>query len=95
MQLGDKKLVVQLASVGAKSQMYNPNAPTAIQVPGMNVMAQGMGPATEVLCLMNMVTPDELKDDDEYEGNARPSRIRTRPRPLERQLVFIPIWPVV
>lgn len=24
--------------------------------------------ATEVLCLMNMVTPEELKEDEEYEG---------------------------
>jgi len=67
MQLGDKKLVVQLASVGAKSQIYNSAAPVAIQVPGMSLLNAGPGPATEVLCLMNMVVPEELKEDDEYE----------------------------
>lgn len=29
--------------------------------------AVGAGPPTVVLCLMNMVTPDELTDDEEYE----------------------------
>jgi len=65
MQLGEKKLAVQMASIGAK-QMLNPMAPAQVQVPGIN-LAQGAGPATEVLCLMNMVTVDELKEDDEYE----------------------------
>ena len=27
--------------------------------------------ATEVLCLMNMVTKEELEDDEEYEGKMR------------------------
>lgn len=71
MTLGDKKLIVQRASIGAK----NPAATgalgaVAIQVPGLNVGLMGMGgagPPSEVLCLMNMVTPDELKDDEEYE----------------------------
>jgi len=67
MQLGEKKLVVQLASVGAKGQSYNASAPVAIQVPGMGIMSQGSGPATDVLCLMNMVVPEELKEDEEYE----------------------------
>lgn len=67
MQLGEKKLVVQFASVGAKNQMNNPQAPVAIQVPGLSMIGQGPGPATEVLCLMNMVMPEELREDDEYE----------------------------
>lgn len=67
MQLGDKKLVVQLASVGAKGPSYNSAQPVAIQVPGMNLLQQGPGPATEILVLMNMVVPEELKDDEEYE----------------------------
>ena len=29
--------------------------------------AVGAGPPTTVLCLMNMVTPSELVDDEEYE----------------------------
>ena len=27
----------------------------------------GVGPATEILVLMNMVTEEELRDDEEYE----------------------------
>ena len=30
-------------------------------------MVGGSGPATEILVLMNMVTPEELLDDEEYE----------------------------
>jgi len=44
--------------------------PVQIQIPGLNmtqVQAGGTIP-TEVLCLMNMVTPEELEDEDEYEG---------------------------
>lgn len=37
-----------------------------LQIPGLN-LNQGAGPPTEVLCLMNMVTPDELEDEEEYE----------------------------
>lgn len=66
MQLGDKKLVVQRASVGAKNANAMAQAPVQIQVPGLQLQS-GTGPATEVLCLMNMVMPDELKDDEEYE----------------------------
>ena len=70
MQLGDKKLIVQRASVGAKSgPLAQPGAalavPVQIQVPGFQ--ASGLGQPTEVLCLMNMVTPEELVDDDEYD----------------------------
>lgn len=40
-----------------------------LQVPGMmaNSMMQMGGIPTEVLCLMNMVAPEELLDDEEYE----------------------------
>lgn len=66
MQLGDKKLIVQRASVGAKNA--NLAAPVQIQVPGMNQVPMGSsGPATEVLCLMNLVSKDELRDEEEYE----------------------------
>lgn len=64
MQLGDKKLIVQRASVGAKNAQA---APVQLQIPGLN-LTQGSGPATEVLVLMNMVTPEDLEDEDEYEG---------------------------
>lgn len=64
MQLGDKKLIVQRASVGAKNAQVN--APVQVQVPGLT-LASGAGPPTEVLCLLNMVSPEELKDEEEYE----------------------------
>lgn len=39
-----------------------------LQVPGLNSSVTQMGGLpTEVLCLMNMVAPEELLDDDEYE----------------------------
>jgi len=63
MQLGDKKLIVQRASIGQKT--IAPNAPTQIQVPGM--VSTGPGTPTEVLCLLNMVIPEELADEEEYE----------------------------
>nr|KAF6408364.1 U2 small nuclear RNA auxiliary factor 2 [Molossus molossus] len=55
MQLGDKKLLVQRASVGAKNATL------------MSSQVQMGGHPTEVLCLMNMVLPEELLDDEEYE----------------------------
>lgn len=66
MQLGDKKLIVQRASVGAKNTTVGQAAPVQIQVPGLSLVGAS-GPPTEVLCLLNMVTPDELRDEDEYE----------------------------
>jgi len=70
MQLGDKKLIVQRASVGAKNAAAMNVAPVAIQVPGMQTAGVGpsaAGQATEVLCLLNMVQPEELADEEEYE----------------------------
>lgn len=68
MQLGDKKLIVQRASVGAKNAQNQNQAPVQIQIPGLNVAeVQSSGPPTEVLSLMNMVTPEELEDEEEYE----------------------------
>jgi len=70
MQLGDKKLIVQRASVGAKQNINNPDVmnaiPVQLQIPGLQLTGAS-GPATTILCLMNMVTEDELKDDEEYE----------------------------
>uniref|UniRef100_A0A1B6E2F3 Splicing factor U2AF subunit n=1 Tax=Clastoptera arizonana TaxID=38151 RepID=A0A1B6E2F3_9HEMI len=66
MQLGDKKLIVQRASVGAKNQVLGQQLPVTIQVPGLTMVGTS-GPATEVLCLLNMVTPEELRDEEEYE----------------------------
>ena len=41
-----------------------------LQIPGLNLdlaAAAGSMP-TEVLCLMNMVLPEDLEDEEEYEG---------------------------
>ncbi|KAI9312601.1 hypothetical protein BX666DRAFT_1865768, partial [Dichotomocladium elegans] len=64
MELGDKKLVVQRASVGAKHDMgvVGPVGPTPM-VP----IIMKEEDATRVIQLMNMVTPEELEDDDEYQ----------------------------
>ncbi|KAM6905015.1 LOW QUALITY PROTEIN: splicing factor U2AF 65 kDa subunit-like [Xenentodon cancila] len=94
MQLGDKKLIVQRASVGAKNT--NPTSiietPVTLQVPGLQRL-QNSGIPTEVLCLLNMVMPEELVDDEDYEeiledireecckyGNVRSIEI---PRPVD------------
>lgn len=65
-QFGDKKLIVQRASVGAKNAAPGQQVPVTIQVPGLTMVGTS-GPPTEVLCLLNMVTNDELKDEEEYE----------------------------
>ena len=46
--------------------------PVQIQIPGLNMTAVGSGSGvpTEVLCLMNMVMPEELEDEEEYEGES-------------------------
>uniref|UniRef100_A0AAY5K7T7 RRM domain-containing protein n=1 Tax=Esox lucius TaxID=8010 RepID=A0AAY5K7T7_ESOLU len=68
MQLGDKKLIVQRASVGAKNanQAAIIETPVMLQVPGLQRL-QNSGIPTEVLCLLNMVMPEELMDDEDYE----------------------------
>lgn len=64
MELGDRKLVVQRASVGAKQGMDVPGGLYMNFTP----MVVKDEDATRVLQLMNMVTPEELEDDDEYQG---------------------------
>ena len=66
MQLADKKLLVQRASVGSKNPVTLATVPVQIQVPGMQSI-QGPGQPTEILCLLNMVTDEELTDEEEYE----------------------------
>uniref|UniRef100_A0A3Q3SRU0 Splicing factor U2AF subunit n=1 Tax=Mastacembelus armatus TaxID=205130 RepID=A0A3Q3SRU0_9TELE len=69
-KLGDKKLLVQRASVGSKNATLTSinQTPVTLQVPGLNSSVTQMGGLpTEVLCLMNMVAPEELLDDEEYE----------------------------
>ncbi|GMT19253.1 hypothetical protein PFISCL1PPCAC_10550, partial [Pristionchus fissidentatus] len=64
MQLGDKKLTVQLACQNERANSFG--IPNQVAVAGIDI-SQGSGPVTEVLCLMNMVTEDELKNDDDFD----------------------------
>jgi len=68
MQLGDKKLVVQRASVGKNPGTGQP-VMMNMQIPGLSMdqVASAGSSATEVLCLMNMVMPEDLEDEEEYE----------------------------
>lgn len=59
MQLGDKKLIVQRASVGSKTM------PAQLQIPGFDLNKEVV--ATQVLCLMNMVSAEELQSDEDYD----------------------------
>jgi splicing factor U2AF 65 kDa subunit len=76
MTLGDKKLIVQRASVGSRATL----AAQATNVAAVNLLSStvlgGAQPflssvsrpdSTEILCLMNMVDPTELEEEEEYE----------------------------
>ena len=67
MQLGDCKLIVQLACPRGGSTTTATNYSSAATIAGID-LTKGSGPATEVLCLMNMISEEELKDEEEYEG---------------------------
>jgi splicing factor U2AF subunit len=70
MELGDSTLKVQRASIGMKQA-------AGVEM-GVNAMAMMAGTTSadlepsRVLQLLNMVTPEELMDNDEYEGNYSP-----------------------
>ncbi|KAF9422533.1 U2 small nuclear RNA auxiliary factor 2 [Entomortierella beljakovae] len=70
MVLGDKKLVVQRASVGSSRNQNPAGGANAIAL-HPNLMLPGTGSTevvpTNVLQLLNMVTPEELEDDEEYQ----------------------------
>ncbi|KAL4063095.1 hypothetical protein J3A83DRAFT_4193393 [Scleroderma citrinum] len=67
MELGDRFLVVQRASVGAKPGMPNlpydqfPEIPRPIMPAGENNTSDA-----RILLMLNMVTPEDLVDDQEY-----------------------------
>ena len=47
------------------------NIPINLQIPGLNmnqVATSGSIAPTEILCLMNMVSAEELEDEEEFEG---------------------------
>ena len=71
MELGDRVLVVQRASVGAKpGQMGNSNLPYEQypEIPRPILPAGDLSQTSaRILLMLNMVTPDDLVDDQEYE----------------------------
>lgn len=66
MELGDKTLVVKRASIGTKQKAISTSSGG---IAGITMLAEEEGQLrpTRVLQMFNMVTPEELQDDDEYE----------------------------
>ncbi|ORX48869.1 hypothetical protein DM01DRAFT_1326154 [Hesseltinella vesiculosa] len=70
MELGDKKLIVQRASVGAKPSVSGANMVAMDQrslITDVPFTGAKEDDVTNVLELMNMVVPEELEDDEEYQ----------------------------
>lgn len=68
MEISERRLVVQRAQLGVKGDPMSKHGPTPIQVPGLNMtVATQESMPTRVVCLINVVTIEELKDDEEYE----------------------------
>ncbi|KAI8853130.1 hypothetical protein BC829DRAFT_382929, partial [Chytridium lagenaria] len=65
MELGDKKLIVQRASIGATKPAITAYAPAALPTTFLSLNSANMEP-TNILMLLNMVSPDELIQEDEY-----------------------------
>ncbi|KZT10083.1 uncharacterized protein LAESUDRAFT_645827 [Laetiporus sulphureus 93-53] len=68
MELGDKYLVVQRASVGAKpGQSPIPEMYDQVEIPRPILPAGDVeGTDARILLMLNMVTPEDLTDDQEY-----------------------------
>ncbi|ORX95423.1 hypothetical protein K493DRAFT_219234 [Basidiobolus meristosporus CBS 931.73] len=68
MELGDKRLVVQRASIGAKAAAPFIGTLGSLPIPAdlLPINNQDSEPTT-VLQLLNMVMPEELDDEDEYQ----------------------------
>lgn len=68
MELGDRNLVVQRASVGSEKKAAAIAGTNPTAVPTLPTAAEGgdAGEPTSCMVLLNMVTPEELQDDDEY-----------------------------
>ncbi|KAI8059588.1 hypothetical protein BC940DRAFT_313471 [Gongronella butleri] len=71
MEVGEKKLIVQRASVGAKQGAITGANAIAVEprslVTDLPLTGANDDDVTVVLQLMNMVVPDELEDDEEYQ----------------------------
>ncbi|XP_055800772.1 splicing factor U2af large subunit A-like isoform X2 [Solanum dulcamara] len=69
-KMGDKTLTVRRASQGTlqpKPEQESILMHAQQQIALQRLMLQPGGPPTKVLCLTNVVSPDELKDDEDYE----------------------------
>ena len=66
MELGDRYLVVQRASVGAKPGMPGIPYDQFPELPRPIMPAGGEMGDTRILMMLNMVTPEDLTDDQEY-----------------------------
>lgn len=60
LELGDKKLIVQRASISSKTSQSS-------ILPHLTLLTDQSTTASTVLQLMNMITKEELLDDDEYQ----------------------------
>lgn len=73
MQIGDRKLVVQRAMVGARgsaapsSMAPMPPMPPTVVLGSLGAALSESVTATKVLVLLNMVDAEELMDDEEYQ----------------------------
>lgn len=66
-ELGDGNLKVERATVGVQQQIGFDGGVGAISMLAGSNAAENHE-KSRVLCLMNMITQDELINDDEYEG---------------------------
>ncbi len=67
MMLGERALKVQKASIGITQVSGEMGVNAMSMLAGTTSTDSGV---SRVLQLLNMVTPDELMDNDDYEGNA-------------------------
>jgi splicing factor U2AF 65 kDa subunit len=70
MTFGDQKLKVSKASIGP-TQVANFETGVAA-ISGLAAQAGNESDQTRILQLLNMVTAEELMDNDEYEGTNSP-----------------------
>jgi len=71
MKLGEKTLLVQRASIGAKNPYPDPsttNTGNMLGLGGLTIPMNSSPPIpTRILVLLNIITADDLRDDEDYE----------------------------
>jgi len=90
MELGDDHLVVQRASIGsqqASGMEMGVNAMSMLAGTTSTDLEQG-----RVLQLLNMVTPEELMDNDEYEGTSQTNQLNSSPHSSRASAIY-PVFP--